>query len=80
MLLLDQGFALAPGRCVRCPSQHALLCTARSRTYDWIKSQLDAEKQKGVDASKYSHSTIVQTSAPVELGSLRKADGEEGFE
>ncbi|KAG2447220.1 hypothetical protein HYH02_007960 [Chlamydomonas schloesseri] len=49
------------------------------RTYNWIKSQLEAEKEKGVDASKYSHSTIVQTSAPVELGSLRKADGEEGF-
>ncbi len=30
--------------------------------------------------AKYSHSTIVQTSAPVELGSLRKADGDEGFD
>lgn len=52
----------------------------RRRTYEWIKGQLDAEKEKGVDATKYSHSTIVQTSAPIELGSLRKADGEEGFE
>ncbi|GIL74086.1 hypothetical protein Vretimale_4953 [Volvox reticuliferus] len=48
-------------------------------TYFWIKSQLEKETNSGVDASKYSHSTIVQTSAPVELGSLRKADGEEGF-
>lgn len=27
----------------------------------------------------YSKSTIVQTSAPTEMGSLRKADGQEGF-
>ncbi|PNW88209.1 hypothetical protein CHLRE_01g019250v5 [Chlamydomonas reinhardtii] len=56
------------------------LADGLKRTYEWIKGQLDAEKEKGVDATKYSHSTIVQTSAPIELGSLRKADGEEGFE
>ena len=27
----------------------------------------------------YSRSTIVQTSAPTEMGALRKADGQEGF-
>ncbi|KAG2486870.1 hypothetical protein HYH03_014464 [Edaphochlamys debaryana] len=48
-------------------------------TYTWIKEQVAKEESKGVDASAFSHSTIVQTSAPVELGSLRKADGEEGF-
>ncbi len=33
----------------------------------------------GGDASVYASSTIVQTSAPKELGQLRQADGEEGF-
>lgn len=54
-------------------------CCERRMTYFWIKSHIEREKENGMDASKYSHSTIVQTSAPVELGSLRKADGEEGF-
>ena len=31
------------------------------------------------DHSVYSSSTIVQTSAPKELGTLREADGAEGF-
>ena len=30
--------------------------------------------------TKYQSSTIVKTSMPTELGQLRKADGEEGFE
>jgi hypothetical protein len=30
-------------------------------------------------AEKYASSTIVKTSAPIELGKLRCADGEEGF-
>lgn len=46
-------------------------------TYFWIKSQVEAE---GGDASKYASSTIVQTSKPQDLGTLRKADGQEGFE
>jgi GDP-D-mannose 3',5'-epimerase len=33
----------------------------------------------GTDSSVYASSTIVQTSAPKELGQLRQADGEEGF-
>ena len=45
-------------------------------TYFWIKEQLASEQ----DHSSYSKSTIVQTSAPRELGSLREADGAEGFE
>ena len=32
------------------------------------------------DPSAYAKSTIVATSAPRELGSLRQADGAEGFE
>jgi GDP-D-mannose 3',5'-epimerase len=36
-------------------------------------------KERGLDASVYSQSTIVKTSAPTELGTLRKADGDEGF-
>lgn len=49
-------------------------------TYFWIKSQLAQEAEKGIDASKYASSTIVKTSAPTELGALRKGDGDEGFE
>ncbi len=45
-------------------------------TYFWIKDQLTSEQ----DHSSYSKSTIVQTSAPRELGSLREADGQEGFD
>lgn len=49
-------------------------------TYFWIKEQIEKEKTAGVDvSSQYSKSTIVGTSAPVALGSLRKADGKEGF-
>lgn len=36
-------------------------------------------QERNVDPTVYSHSTIVKTSAPTELGSLRQADGEEGF-
>lgn len=46
-------------------------------TYFWIKSQLEAE---GGDITKYATSTIVQTSAPKDLGTLRAADGAEGFD
>jgi len=46
-------------------------------TYDWIKTQLAEETGKSAD--DYSKSTIVSTSAPTEMGALRKADGQEGF-
>ncbi len=36
-------------------------------------------QERNVDASAYSQSMIVKTSAPTELGTLRKADGDEGF-
>jgi GDP-D-mannose 3',5'-epimerase len=50
-------------------------------TYFWIKGQLDAEiKQRGADATAaYATSTVCKTGAPTELGTLRKADGDEGF-
>ncbi|CAL5225269.1 g8064 [Coccomyxa viridis] len=48
-------------------------------TYFWIKSQLEEEAKAGSDAAQYMSSTIVQTSAPRELGQLRAADGDEGF-
>ncbi len=48
-------------------------------TYFWIKSQVEKEKEKGVDPSKFAHSMVVSTMAPTNLGSLRKADGEEGL-
>eukprot|EP00239_Pterosperma_sp_CCMP1384_P005582 CAMPEP_0197847242 /NCGR_PEP_ID=MMETSP1438-20131217/5654_1 /TAXON_ID=1461541 /ORGANISM="Pterosperma sp., Strain CCMP1384" /LENGTH=376 /DNA_ID=CAMNT_0043459107 /DNA_START=62 /DNA_END=1192 /DNA_ORIENTATION=- len=43
-------------------------------TYRWIKEQIEAE---GGDSSKFSTSEIVATSAPKELGSLRKGDGQD---
>lgn len=51
-------------------------------TYFWIKGQLDSEvAARGAEAlAAYAHSTVVKTGAPTELGSLRNADGEEGFE
>ena len=44
-------------------------------TYLWIKDQLKDE----ADHSGYSKSTIVNTSAPCELGSLREPDGTESY-
>ena len=44
-------------------------------TYFWIKDQLANEQ----DHSTYAKSAIVQTSVPQELGSLREADGKDGF-
>jgi len=51
-------------------------------TYAWIKGQIEQEvEQRGADAAAaYAHSTVVKTGAPTELGSLRKADGDEGFD
>lgn len=47
-------------------------------TYKWIKEQIEKEKASGEDlATKYGSSKVVGTQAPVELGSLRKADGKE---
>lgn len=48
-------------------------------TFKWIKEQLDKEKAAGSDWSEYQSSKVVSTSAPVELGTLRKKDGDEGF-
>jgi len=46
-------------------------------TYSWIKEQLEKEKAEGMDLSVYGSSKVVQTQAPVQLGSLRAADGKE---
>lgn len=46
-------------------------------TYFWIKEQIEKEKGKGVDLSIYGTSKVVGTQAPVQLGSLRAADGNE---
>jgi GDP-D-mannose 3',5'-epimerase len=50
-------------------------------TYFWIRGQIEQEvKARGADsAAAYAHSTVVKTGAPTELGTLRKADGDEGF-
>jgi len=50
-------------------------------TYFWIKKQVEEDfKKTGKDSSAYAKSTIVAASAPRELGSLRLADGAEGFD
>ncbi|KAL0368341.1 UNVERIFIED_CONTAM: GDP-mannose 3,5-epimerase 2 [Sesamum calycinum] len=46
-------------------------------TYFWIKEQIEKEKAKGLDLSAYGSSKVVGTQAPVQLGSLRAADGKE---
>lgn len=46
-------------------------------TYFWIKEQIEKEKSQGVDTATYGSSKVVGTQAPVELGSLRAADGKE---
>lgn len=46
-------------------------------TYFWIKEQIEKEKTQGVDLSIYGSSKVVGTQAPVQLGSLRAADGKE---
>ena len=52
------------------------LADGLARTYSWIKQQLSEE----ADHSSYAKSTVVSTSAPRELGSLREADGKEHLE
>ncbi|KAL9684380.1 hypothetical protein QQ045_021816 [Rhodiola kirilowii] len=46
-------------------------------TYFWIKEQIEKEKADGKDLSVYGSSKVVGTQAPVQLGSLRAADGKE---
>jgi len=46
-------------------------------TYMWIKEQIEKEKAQGLDLSVYGSSKVVTTQAPVQLGSLRAADGNE---
>ncbi|KAG9151798.1 hypothetical protein Leryth_002078 [Lithospermum erythrorhizon] len=46
-------------------------------TYFWIKEQLEKEISQGADISAYGSSKVVGTQAPVQLGSLRAADGKE---
>lgn len=46
-------------------------------TYFWIKEQIEKEKVQGADVSVYGSSKVVGTQAPVQLGSLRAADGKE---
>eukprot|EP00270_Netrium_digitus_P017616 TRINITY_DN650_c0_g1_i2.p1 TRINITY_DN650_c0_g1~~TRINITY_DN650_c0_g1_i2.p1 ORF type:complete len:376 (+),score=48.58 TRINITY_DN650_c0_g1_i2:77-1204(+) len=48
-----------------------------SITLQWIRDQLEKESKKGSDISAYSSSKVVGPTAPVQLGSLRAADGKE---
>lgn len=45
------------------------------------QGELEKEaKEKGVNLADYAKSMVVQTSAPKALGTLRAADGKEGFD
>lgn len=46
-------------------------------TYFWIKEQIEKERTEGKDVALYGSSKVVSTQAPVQLGSLRAADGKE---
>lgn len=50
-------------------------------TYKWIKGELEREaaEQGKKDLSEYAKSMVVPPSAPKALGTLRAADGKEGF-
>eukprot|EP00252_Welwitschia_mirabilis_P005137 TRINITY_DN1555_c0_g1_i6.p1 TRINITY_DN1555_c0_g1~~TRINITY_DN1555_c0_g1_i6.p1 ORF type:complete len:391 (+),score=79.66 TRINITY_DN1555_c0_g1_i6:415-1587(+) len=48
-------------------------------TYFWIKEQIEKEKAQGLNVSVYGSSKVVGTQAPVQLGSLRAADGKENL-
>lgn len=62
---------------LRIMSQHAILQDGLRITYFWIKEQIEKEKAQGIDLSIYGSSKVVGTQAPVQLGSLRAADGKE---
>ncbi|GAB4820487.1 hypothetical protein N2152v2_007533 [Parachlorella kessleri] len=51
-------------------------------TYFWIKEELEREvgQKGGKDLSSYAKSMVVGTCAPKALGTLRQADGAEGFD
>lgn len=58
-------------------SENGILQDGLRITYFWIKEQIEKEKAQGVDLSLYGSSKVVGTQAPVQLGSLRAADGKE---
>lgn len=46
-----------------------------------VQGELEKEAaQDGKDLTDYAKSMVVQTSAPKALGTLRAADGQEGFD
>lgn len=64
-------------RCTDNESTYAILQDGLRITYFWIKEQIEKEKAQGIDLSIYGSSKVVGTQAPVQLGSLRAADGKE---
>lgn len=54
-------------------------CPPKAAPTDHLELLHVQETKAGSDAAQYTSSTIVQTSAPRELGQLRAADGDEGF-
>ncbi len=74
--------AIHLGHHTRCRAAADTPLEPRSLTYPWIKKEIEKEAAGGGTdaAAKYAQSTIVSTMSPTELGQLRKADGEEGFD
>ena len=62
-----------------CKSNRACVQDGLRFTYFWIKEQIEKEKKQGFDIAAYGSSKVVSTQAPVQLGSLRAADGKEGL-
>ena len=62
-----------------CKSNRACVQDGLRFTYFWIKEQIEKEKTQGIDVAAYGSSKVVSTQAPVQLGSLRAADGKEGL-
>jgi GDP-D-mannose 3',5'-epimerase len=65
------------GSVISCISFFWFLQDGLRFTYFWIKEQIEKEKVQGIDLSVYGSSKVVGTQAPVQLGSLRAADGKE---
>ena len=64
----------------RCVAHICRRLSGRCHNVFFADAQVEAELKSGKDQSSFAKSTIVAASAPRELGSLRQADGAEGFE
>ncbi|RLN03740.1 hypothetical protein C2845_PM13G03260 [Panicum miliaceum] len=77
--LIKEKLGWAPTMKLKASHYPATYCDGLRFTYFWIKEQIEKEKTQGVDVAAYGSSKVVSTQAPVQLGSLRAADGKEGL-